>query len=249
MIDYRLIIPMLAPVQRSNLRSHITAHLFDAILHRELRPGERIIEGKYARGLGVAQSTFREALQELEHQGLVTKSDRRGTFVTKLSVSDVDDLYVVRLELEPLAAALASQRMTREHFRHLEDILRRMKDFGRRRDFVQLLKTDLRFHQSIWKFSGNQYVEKALNVVCPPLFASYMIRAVSGDLYDYTNDHDEHVAMLAALKKGGPPQVAIAFRSMVEVFRIQDVENLRKYEAAHETASSESGEGVGVRDG
>jgi len=238
---------MLVPVKRSNLRSHITSHLFDAILHGMLRPGERIVEGKYARELGVAQSTFREALQELEHQGLVTKADRRGTFVTKLSVKDVEDLYLVRLELEPLAAALASERMTREHFRQLEQTLREMRDYGRRRAVVQLLKADLDFHQLIWKFSGNRYVERALNAVCPPLFASYMIRVVSGELYDLTRDHEEHAAMLTALKSGTPREVGIAFRAMVEVFRIQDVENLRQYETAHETDGSEVAPTVAVR--
>src|SRR2546422_2356219 len=67
---------MLAPVKRSSLRTHLTSQLFDAILRGELRPGERIVEGKLARELGVAQSTLREALQQLEYQGLVTKSDR-----------------------------------------------------------------------------------------------------------------------------------------------------------------------------
>src|SRR6266567_4739152 len=114
---------MLAPVKRSSLRTHLTSHLFDAILRGELVPGERIVEGKLARLLGVAQSTLREALQQLEHQGLVRKSDRRGTFVSRLSVRDLEDLYVVRLELEPLAASLACTRMSAEHFEQIEAAL------------------------------------------------------------------------------------------------------------------------------
>ena len=105
---------MVLPVKRTNLRADITALLFDAILRGELGPGQRILEGKLARELGVAQSTLREALQQLEHQGLVRKSDRRGTFVTKLGVNDLEDLYLVRLELEPLAASLACADMNSE---------------------------------------------------------------------------------------------------------------------------------------
>ena len=62
---------MVRPFKRGALRNRLTAHLFDAILHGELSAGERIVEGKLAQQLGVAQSTVREALQQLEHQGLL----------------------------------------------------------------------------------------------------------------------------------------------------------------------------------
>ncbi len=228
---------MLVPVKRSSLRTHLTSQLFDAILRGELRPGERIVEGKLARELGVAQSTLREALQQLEYQGLVTKSDRRGTFVANLTVKEMDSLYVVRLELEPLAAALACERMKPEHFGQLEHALEEMREAGGEQAFVRLLKADLSFHKLIWKFSGNPYLEKALNAVCPPLFASYMMRVVSGDLYDFAKDHEEHAALLGTLRKGGPQAVRKAFKAMTEVFRSQDVENLRAFEERQQAES------------
>ena len=235
---------MLVPVKRSNLRTHLTSQLFDAILHGELRPGDRIVEGKLARELGVAQTTLREALQQLEYQGLVTKSDRRGTFVTKLTVKEMEGLYVVRLELEPLAAALACERMKPEHFGQLEHTLEEMREAGGKQAFVKLLKADLSFHKLIWKFSGNPYLEKALNAVCPPLFASYMMRLASGDLYDFAKDHEEHSALLATLRKGGPQAVRQAFRAMTEVFRLQDVENLRAFEERQQAESPRKQAGV-----
>jgi DNA-binding GntR family transcriptional regulator len=235
---------MLVPVKRSSLRTHLTSQLFDAILRGELRPGERIVEGKLARELGVAQSTLREALQQLEYQGLVTKSDRRGTFVTNLTVKEMEGLYVVRLELEPLAAALACERMIPEHFGQLEHTLEEMREAGGEQAFVRLLKADLSFHQLIWKFSGNPYLEKALNVVCPPLFASYMMRVVSGDFYDFAKDDEEHAALLATLRKGGPQTVRNAFRAMTEVFRLQDVENLRAFEERQQAEPSRNRTGV-----
>jgi DNA-binding GntR family transcriptional regulator len=229
---------MVLPVKRTNLRADITSLLFDAILRGELGPGQRIVDGKLARELGVAQSTLREALQQLEHQGLVRKSDRRGTFVTKLGVNDLEDLYLVRLELEPLAASLACAHMNSEQFHQMEAVLDEMRDWGKKREFVKLLKADLHFHQLIWKFCGNPYLEKALNVVCPPLFASYMIRVVSGELYDAAKDHEEHAALLAALKRKKPPEVRNSFRAMTEVFRLQDVENLPASEARQAKASA-----------
>jgi len=120
----------------------------------------------------------------------------------------------------------------------MEAALDEMRDLGKKRAFVKLLKADLRFHQLIWKFCGNPYLEKALNAVCPPLFASYMIRVMSGHLYDSAKDHEEHAALLAALRKKKPPEVREAFRAITEVFRLQDVENLRDSEARQAKASA-----------
>src|SRR5712692_113781 len=164
---------MVRPLKRGTLRRRVAAHLHDAILHGELRPGERIVEGKLARELRVAQGTLREALQELEHQGLVTKHDNRGTFVSELTTREIEDIYIVRCALEPLAAALACERLTPEHLAQLNTQVEKMKNAGEAHDFVELLKADLDFHRLIWKLSGNGPIERALNVVCPPVFACY----------------------------------------------------------------------------
>jgi DNA-binding GntR family transcriptional regulator len=221
---------MLIPVERANLRTHITSHLFDAILRGDLRPGKRIVEGKLARELGVAQSTLREALQQLEHHGLVTKSDRRGAYVTQLSAKAIEDLYVVRLELEELAASLACGRMSTDKMRQLEDVVEEMSRYGRKHEFLSLVKADFQFHQLIWRFCGNSYLEKALNAVCPPLFACYMMRVYSSQVYDCARDIEEHVTLLKVLKKGDPKEVRKVFRAMTEVFQTQDVSNLRTSE-------------------
>jgi DNA-binding GntR family transcriptional regulator len=83
---------MIKLVNRTNTRRQIVEHLFDAIRQGELKPGDRIGEVNLARQLGVGQSTLREALQELEHQGLVTKHENRATFVSTLTTKDVEDI-------------------------------------------------------------------------------------------------------------------------------------------------------------
>ncbi|MFB3923358.1 MAG: GntR family transcriptional regulator [Terriglobia bacterium] len=231
---------MVRPVPRNTLRSRISGHLFDAILRHELRPGDRIVEAKLARRLGVAQSTLREALQELEHKGLVTKRENHGTFVSRLTAKDVEDVYVVRLELEPLAAALAHQHWTAEHDSHLAGVLEEMKKAGEERDFEQLLKCDLAFHQYIWHVSGNKWLERALNAVCPSIFTGYLIFLFSGDTYDFAQDHEEHQTLIAAIQKGGPDEVRRIFTEMMETFRVQDVSNLRLVESKHSESASEA---------
>jgi DNA-binding GntR family transcriptional regulator len=216
---------MITPVKEINLRNQLTAHLFDAILRGDLKPGERIVEGSLARRLEVAQTTLREALQELEYRYLLTKSGRLGTFVNDLSVKDVEDIYMVRLALEPVAGSLASLRMHEDHFRELQDILNRMRQAGKTRDLVDLVKLDLKFHQLIWSFSDNRSIERALNAVCQPLFVSYMMRISSAEVYDIEKDLEKHSVLIEALRSRMAPQVEESFRQVMEAFRNVDVRN------------------------
>lgn len=213
---------MLTAKNRS-LSEQVVQQLFDAILQGELKPGVRLKEGLLARDLGVAQGTIREALQQLEHQGLVTKSSRRGTFVTMLSREDITNIYRVRMELEPLAASLARKNMQPEEYVQLESLLRKMEEASQTSDLVERCKLDLAFHQLIWALSGNPWLERALNAVCPPLFASFMIRAAKGETYDLAKDDDEHHTLLRVMQTGNGEDVTRVFRSMIKVFFSQDV--------------------------
>src|SRR6185312_14667159 len=102
------------------------------------------------------------------------------------------NIYKVRIELEPLAASLARKNLQPEEFVQLETLLHKMEEASQARDLVERCKLDLAFHQFIWTLSGNPWLEKALNAVCPPLFASYMFRAAKGETYDLAKDNDEH---------------------------------------------------------
>jgi len=219
---------MLQLRQRSNLRKQITNLLFEAIVRGELRPGERIPEVKMARQLAVGQSTLREALQELEHRGLISKRDNRGTFVTKLTVKEVESIYAVRLQLEPMAAALACQRLKADDSIRLGKLLDQMKKASQEHNFTELMKSDLAFHQEIWKLSDSSALERALNLICPPLFAFYQIRLPSNSAsYDFAQDHAEHCEWLAALNRRNPVEVRMTIRETLEIFRKRHIDHVK----------------------
>jgi len=223
---------MLKPMKRGSMRAQLSEHISRAILHGDLKPGERIIEIKLARQLGVGQSTLREALQELEHRGLITKYENRGTFVTRISTKEVESIYAVRLELEPLAASLASQRMTSPNFQELEKHLEKMHKAQDRVDVTNMMTSDLAFHQSIWKFSDNIPLERALRLVCASLFTFYLVRFSANDFsrhaHDFDQDFEEHREMLEILKKGGPELVKQRFREILDVFRVRHLQHVQE---------------------
>src|ERR671932_592147 len=81
------------PLVRGLLRDDVRQHLREAILRGRLKPGQRIVESRLARELGVSQAPVREALRELEQMGLVVNHTRRGTFVRELSPHDAWEMY------------------------------------------------------------------------------------------------------------------------------------------------------------
>lgn len=223
--------PSIQPVERGTLRNRVSEHLFKAMIRGHLRPGERIIEARLAKEIGVAKTTLREALQELEHRGLITKYEHRGSFVTTMSREDIENAFDVRLRLEPFAAGLASQRMTEANFEQLEDLLEKTGQARERRDFAGISMNDTAFHQFIWRCSGNKLLEATLQLVCYPLWAFELIRLFSAPRYDFGKAHKGHVTLLHALRDGKTrKEVEGVFHKVILAFRANDIRNLQLLE-------------------
>src|SRR5881394_3558322 len=84
------------------------------ILCGSLRPGERLLEAKLSKDLGVSQATVNAALQELHDQGLVTKLLNRSTKVSRYTLADIEKLFKVRTLLEPAAVEAVAEAWSDE---------------------------------------------------------------------------------------------------------------------------------------
>src|ERR1022692_3181409 len=83
-------------VVKNGLSDEIASTMRNLILSGELKPGDRIVESRVAKQLGVGQPTVREALVELEHQGLVCRKPNRGCLVTTLTRAEIADILRIR---------------------------------------------------------------------------------------------------------------------------------------------------------
>src|SRR5579859_7778047 len=103
--------------------------LKERIFRGNLRPGDRIVEQRVAKELGVGQNAVREALIELAHLGFVQRTPNKGTYVTRLTRADAERIAPVRAAMEGLAARLAAERMGREQLdlSRTEQLLARMR--------------------------------------------------------------------------------------------------------------------------
>jgi DNA-binding GntR family transcriptional regulator len=243
---------MLEKLARKTLRKHVWEHLLDAIIRRQLRPGERIIEGKLARELGVAKTTLREALTDLEHRGLVMKSSKGTTRVTQLTAADIRDIYSIRLMLEPEAAALAHTRLTSKDYSHLRMLLTRMRGVGDHKDYLEASRNDMAFHQFIWELSGNMALARALNAVSVPLFAFsglHLIRLFSTSESSFFRICDDHEWLLEKLKEGPADNVRKLFTEKLLAFRAENLEAVRLLETDQQRRVAEYAQSGGETDG
>ncbi|MCL6443118.1 MAG: GntR family transcriptional regulator [Alicyclobacillus sp.] len=102
-------------------------HIREDILSGVLRPGETITIKEQAARLGISIMPVREAIKRLQHEGLVWQEPRKEPIVAPLSISDMEDIYRVRIALEGLAVELACESIDESGYRELCDVLDRFE--------------------------------------------------------------------------------------------------------------------------
>ncbi len=144
--------------------------LREAIISGELKGGDRVLEQKWSMRLGIGQPTLREALRELEHQGLLRKLPQRGTYVALLSPEDYERILEVRIPLEAIAIGKATARLTPESEDELTKLVETMADTKAHDDVRDFHDCDVLFHRTIWRLAGNEYLTEMLETITFRLF-------------------------------------------------------------------------------
>ncbi len=170
--------------------------ILDAIDTGTYKPGDRLVENELAERFGVSRTPIREALQRLETQSLLTR-DGRSLIVASLDHSQLAELYVVRAELEGLAASLAAQHAAPEEIRVLREMVeedRRLMD-----NPAALARANRRFHKQLHLASHNRYLVQQLDLVhrSMALLATTSL-AAEGRSKDAIAEHDAIVTAIEA---------------------------------------------------
>lgn len=139
------------PLYRDEIRNSIKK----AIMSGELKPGDRIIETRWAKELGVSQSPVREAIRELEMIGLVENIPYQGCFVRKVTRKDMRDSYKVRMYLELLGIRDAVGNVNENQIREIHSIMKEMEVAAAEQNFDLYIQKDVLFHRKIVAVSKN----------------------------------------------------------------------------------------------
>lgn len=146
----------------SSLFTLVYNEIRDDILAGHLKPGESLTEVKISTELGVSRTPVREAIRQLEHDGLVRSVPNKGAVVIGISEADIEDMYTIRIFAESVAAEWAIVHITNEELAQLGEIVELQEFFAKKNDFLQVWQYDAKFHNVIYTACKSRMLQHLL---------------------------------------------------------------------------------------
>lgn len=213
------------------LRLSVVEALRDAISSGVLKPGQRIVEQDLAEELGVSRLPIREAIRQLEYEGLLESVPHKGAVVATVSERDIRELFSLRDALETLAAGLVAQRASPGEVNQLQSIVDQMCEQSERRDFERLFEIDTEFHTMLCTFSQHGRLVKHWNLVYGQWRALDSLMDEVPILADLPNEHP----IILTLR-----DFARSHQVIVDAIRIGDIDAARSAMQVHMAEAQQS---------
>lgn len=203
MTDANTSLPALAP---ASLRRRASDVLRSAIVDGRLRPGDRLKEVELAEQLGISRAPVREALRQLEHEGLVASLPYRATEVLGVSQEEIAEVLVpIRLTIESFAFRKALPLLSDADFDALAQLVAKMRRAAKRGDLDELAEDDVRFHELVIERSHQPHCLQIWRSIEPRVRAYFRRDAPAhAPLDEVADEHDE---LLQALRGGDEQQL------------------------------------------
>lgn len=202
------------------LWNRVANHLRHEIFTGQKAPGDRLVETRIAAHLGVAQSSVREALHELEREGLVVRAPGVGARVTHLTPAQIEQIYALRAELEGFAVELVGNNGTAGDLDALAACLTRCREALD--NDVAYMAADLEFHLELWKRARNEFLLQLVSRIVMPLFAfetRVVVPRLSPD--ERRRSLASHDRVVDLLRSGDIPGARRAMAEMMAGFQRQ----------------------------
>lgn len=201
------------PTRAPALGDQLAAVLREQIVRRHLRPGTHLVEDALAAQYDVSRGPVRDALRVLESQGLV-ESRRRGYFVVGLTEADINDLYELREAIELVAVSRAVAAAAPDSLARGRSIVHEMLACADRGDAAGFASADLRFHELLYRMSGNRRLIDVWEAY-EPVFASLMQLTVEEDVDLHPSARD-HGHLLDLIEEGDADKLRTEMREHLD---------------------------------
>ncbi|MBA2359961.1 MAG: GntR family transcriptional regulator [Actinobacteria bacterium] len=186
-----------------------------AIISGRFEPGDRLIESALSAEFGTSRGPVREALRQLENEGLVMSFPYRGAVVLGVSDEEVQEVLIpIRLTLERYSFVRAIATMTDDDFAELGKQIWLMEQAGKQNDLIKLVEADLGFHEIVISASGQLHTVQIWRTIWPRIRA-YFYRYERARSFEATVE--EHRVLLAALQTRDPAIVLAELERHIDV--------------------------------
>lgn len=207
-----------------SLRGQVFDKIRSDILNGKYKRGEELVESSIGKELGISRTPVREAIRQLELEGLVQLVPNKGAFVTGISEKDVRDIYLIRARLEGLAARMAAKNITPELLDAMEETVVLSEYHAKKEHYEQVCEMDSKFHKLLYKASGSRILEHTLTD-----FHQYVQRVRMASIMKkrrMEKSNDEHDAILTAIREHDEKKAELVATRHIS----NTVENLKNYD-------------------
>lgn len=207
-----------------SLRGQVFDKIRSDILNGKYKRGEELVESSIGKELGISRTPVREAIRQLELEGLVQLVPNKGAFVTGISEKDVRDIYLIRARLEGLAARMAAKNITPELLEAMEETVVLSEYHAKKEHYEQVCEMDSKFHKLLYKASGSRILEHTLTD-----FHQYVQRVRMASIMQkrrMEKSNDEHGAILTAIREHDEEKAELVATRHIS----NTVENLKNYD-------------------
>jgi DNA-binding GntR family transcriptional regulator len=215
-------------IRRETLETQVYEALRKAIIEGRLARDERLVQDELATQFGTSRIPVRDALKRLETEGLVTLDERGSYIVSYFGSEDVEEIYGLRLLLEPYAAGKALDCMTASDLEELENIAQEMKEAATLKDIERYVQLNHTFHLALYELSRQRRLVRMIQSLWSGLMPLTPM-AVPGQLERSAREHE---AIMRALQDRQ--------RDTLELLMRDHIEHARKALQAHLTIEEHS---------
>jgi DNA-binding GntR family transcriptional regulator len=228
-------IATLAPPSKEALADAVVERLRRTILEGYVAPGEPLREEHVAAALEVSRGPVREALLQLEREGLVVRRPHRGAVVARLSRRDLEEVFSLRLALERLAFHWAARRAGEDEFARMEESVRVQEEqLPGNVSRQAAARLDLEFHDIVYEAAGHERLQRFWANLRPQVHLFLLSR-------DYVGTPDfagimvrNHTLVLETIRAGDPARaekvaeehVRTSYKRVVSSYEAEDDEDL-----------------------
>jgi DNA-binding GntR family transcriptional regulator len=187
----------------------------ERIITVKMPPGSIIHEARLMEELKLGRTPIREALKRLQTESLVVVAPRRGLFVADITITDLQQIFEVRVEIECLCARLAAQRFTSEHLAEMRSLVAEYQACDKD-DKRLVLELDRRMHSLLALATGNKFLYDEFEQ-----FYNLSIRIwhlALGRIQSQDIDIEAHLDILAAIEEGDSCRAAERMRAHIQHF-------------------------------
>ena len=186
-----------------------------AIISGRFEPGDRLIESALSTEFGTSRGPVREALRQLENEGLVMSFPYRGAVVLGVSDEEVQEVLIpIRLTLERYSFVRALEKLSDDDFAELAKQIWLMEQAGKANNLLKLVEADLAFHEIVISAAGQLHAVQIWRTITPRIRA-YFFRYERYRSFEETVE--EHRILLAALQTRNPATVLAQLERHIDV--------------------------------